>query len=137
MFEPLPHIQELENISVNPKRLGLQIGDTAFLDMHSDGLIRVMARVRAPSVWMFRMWRIRTIGTLKPSCENDVRTLMREGFPLRARFVAIDEPHMTAKSRYSLRISIWAPTSAIDCRLGRLRKVSQDFLPEETLIRNV
>jgi hypothetical protein len=124
VIEALGHIFELENIEASPRRIGLVLGDSAYLDLQPDGSIRVLVCVKRWWTWLHRRTRLSSIGTLKAHDLPHVAGLLRDGVPLQARFVAIDAPHMTGHGNYCLRVSVWAPTSVMNVRLGRLRRSS-------------
>ncbi|MFN3936696.1 MAG: hypothetical protein ACK4KW_03860 [Gemmobacter sp.] len=107
-LEPLIHKAAVEGISVNLKRAGLSIGDSASLCVLPDGRIGILALVRGRFLGLVPRRARRLVGVLEQRCAALVGPALARGEALRVRIVGLTPEHLAREpGAVEMHVSIW------------------------------
>ena len=108
---PIVHKAAVEQLSVSPSQLRLNIGDPAELSLGESGEVTVSVTRQKRDLLLRRKTRSVKLGLLEAAAAARVTAALRAGEPVRVRIVNISPAHLTADRTESVHVSVWAEES--------------------------
>lgn len=107
ILQPLITKAQIVGLRVNVGRTGLCIGDTAHLEILSDGHIGLFAKGYQRWLGLFSRRRLLHLGHLGPVASDILAEPLRKDMHLRVRIVGLTPEHLSATRQPEVFVSVW------------------------------